>query len=219
MSRVKRRLFSLLVALSLILCIAIAAVWVRSYSASDQVSLALWTISAQPGGRWSVTRTWEGKTGPGQFYFDVETQKVWQDEKEYVVYRPRLTLRWMPDFPFRIGHAVETPWTERGFLSTWQPLYRDNDPDWVRMRSQYGVGFPCWLALIVTAVLPTWRLIAAVTRRRTHARRAAAGHCIGCGYDLRRSTDRCPECGAVPAASRSEDSLSKSTADEPVHGV
>jgi rubrerythrin len=34
-------------------------------------------------------------------------------------------------------------------------------------------------------------------RRRDHRRRADA-RCIACGYDLRGSPNRCPECGAVP---------------------
>jgi hypothetical protein len=50
---------------------------------------------------------------------------------------------------------------------------------------------PYWFLLLLTAVLPAWTIVDAVRRRR----RTKAGFCEGCGYDLRASSDRCPECG------------------------
>lgn len=56
------------------------------------------------------------------------------------------------------------------------------------------VSAPCWLLVLAFGFLPTTYAMrwAARLRRR---RRALAGRCARCGYDLRASADRCPECG------------------------
>ena len=54
-------------------------------------------------------------------------------------------------------------------------------------------GIPMWLVVAVTAVLPVGRAVAFL--RSTWANRHRSGHCRNCGYDLRATPGRCPECG------------------------
>jgi len=62
----------------------------------------------------------------------------------------------------------------------------------------YIVGAPCWLVAVVCAIPMALRLREPL-RRRSRRRR---GCCLTCGYDLRSSIDRCPECGMVAATPR-----------------
>jgi hypothetical protein len=56
-----------------------------------------------------------------------------------------------------------------------------------------------WFTALLLGLTPTaWML--ATARRYRQRRRRITGHCPSCGYDLRATPDRCPECGAVPAA-------------------
>jgi hypothetical protein len=50
-----------------------------------------------------------------------------------------------------------------------------------------------WLFVLATAALPAWWLA------RTLRQKPVVGCCPACGYDLRATPDRCPECGHTPA--------------------
>jgi hypothetical protein len=72
------------------------------------------------------------------------------------------------------------------------------------IQSEYGrlvIDFPFlpfisveyWSVLLFSALAPLGRLFSKWTRIK--ANRVAQGLCPNCGYDLRATPDRCPECG------------------------
>ena len=58
-------------------------------------------------------------------------------------------------------------------------------------------ALPWWLLALLFAFAPSL-----VAWRRWRSRAFAAGRCAACGYDLRATPDRCPECGTVPGEGR-----------------
>ncbi|HWE97016.1 MAG TPA: hypothetical protein VG269_23845 [Tepidisphaeraceae bacterium] len=55
------------------------------------------------------------------------------------------------------------------------------------------LALPYWFLVIVFGILPLGPFRAAWQRHKRRRR----GLCLACGYDIRASTDRCPECGAA----------------------
>jgi hypothetical protein len=62
---------------------------------------------------------------------------------------------------------------------------------WFSQGNSHAIGMPLWLCAILFGYLGV--------RARRRARKPEPGFCHVCGYDLRATPDRCPECGAVPA--------------------
>ena len=57
------------------------------------------------------------------------------------------------------------------------------------------VVIPLWFIVVVTGAVPATWLVRAARRRR----RVRENQCLNCGYDLRASAGRCPECGTTSA--------------------
>jgi hypothetical protein len=86
----------------------------------------------------------------------------------------------------------EPLWRQLGF--GW--YYEPNGPYEYK---HHGVLAPGW-AVAGALAIPWILIVHARRKRRTIRLRRQRGLCIKCGYDLRASSGRCPECGAVIAA-------------------
>jgi len=68
-------------------------------------------------------------------------------------------------------------------------------PEDTQFRSHQGrpgfIAIPYWFIAALLLALS----IRAILRRRSQRARFLPGHCRACGYDLRGSNGRCPECG------------------------
>jgi hypothetical protein len=87
-------------------------------------------------------------------------------------------------FGEQVLEAQPPRWISRGrtdFTTHWRFVYM----------SGRVVVIPLWMPTVLFGVLPTAALVR-VTRNR---RRRKLGQCLKCGYDLRGSSERCPECG------------------------
>jgi hypothetical protein len=66
----------------------------------------------------------------------------------------------------------------------------------VQMQDRFSV--PHAVPMLLSLVLPAL----AIRQHRRMQKLRREGHCPTCGYDLRATPDRCPECGAIPSAAK-----------------
>jgi hypothetical protein len=101
---------------------------------------------------------------------------------------------WRQDPEFRRGRYG--PSVYYGTRYSKRSLGFGTDVQWPEYGGRY-VNVPHWFIVSCTAA-PAALGARAAWRRTRRRRRLAAGRCAACGYDLRATPGRCPECGAVP---------------------
>jgi hypothetical protein len=185
MRRLAVHLFTLCSAASLLLCVATFALWVRSYRLTDVVD---WRCSG--GARWARSARGSVEFGlllvdwsayPAEFHAPRYQRDIARPPENYLNY---------------LGGS----WDDKDFNWEWHGF------EWHHKRNRrlgvlHGLGVvPFWFVMIATATPPLGRMGLRWRSRVRARRRSSQGLCPSCGYDLRATPERCPECGAVPIA-------------------
>ena len=170
MMRLWRIIFNGLTVVSLVLCVATVALWVRSYRGLD----CLWWNHA---GRFG-----ELFCSSGGIYQSIT-----------YVQQPETPIAYKSGAPLGLyitpGVTETRHWQFAGFwwIATARTRVRN-----LTLEPGWSVGIPCWFATTCFASPSVaWLLI------RRGAKRYPPGSCLACGYDLRATPDRCPECGTI----------------------
>ena len=111
-------------------------------------------------------------------------------------------VRWEYTRPYASARPPDRPQMEsRPDLKEWQlagitvrrskPIPGSQSPRFYA--AQFSLTLPWWYLSVLFGLPPgIW-----VTRRLVKRRWPLRGHCVRCGYDLRATPDRCPECGTT----------------------
>jgi hypothetical protein len=159
----------------------VVAAWVRGYFISDTLG---WGFAANASGGRHVAGAASGRGGVTFFVIDVRAQVsllggFWQCEP--------------PGYGGDFGR-VQARWSLLGLRAV-SPSARSAESERI-----WALVAPSWLVALIAGTLPTISL--ARLRLLRWTRRASVGVCRRCGYDLRATPERCPECGTPAPAAR-----------------
>jgi hypothetical protein len=188
--RLRRWIFDGLALLSLILCVLTAALWVRSHWVLDAVGSVKFTSldGREPFTDFSnQTVDWLPRAIKSGIVFRSACG-------ELSIVRDLMRVSFIPTLPgsYWVHGPVHGYQASTRFGFAWEP-HKDAGGNTFNK-----FVFPLWWLVAATSLLPMSWLVGRLQRQ---GGRRDIGSCAQCGYDLRATPDRCPECGAVPQGS------------------
>jgi hypothetical protein len=195
--RLGRILLNTFTALSFVLFLAICVLWVRSLT---RRSVVTWSERAGSRAVAHSVRSIAGTVGFARHVYEYGPypDPIYGDSVRISTHdvesQPMRLEEW--HFPLRLLSRVSA-------LSEGEPAvsYQSVSPNPLfQLQGGFTVSIRYWIPALITAAFPlAWGMTRA--RGRWHRRRQSTrdlGRCASCGYDLRATPGRCPECGAVP---------------------
>jgi hypothetical protein len=189
----KRRLLNLLTVLSLLLCVAVCVLWVRSYWVFSEATYHIGRSFERLYDVRYKTDSIELAVDCGTFY----AEHSWELCDRVVGRPPLYTEGHHWDWFEYHGRSGGDSYADRAWDLQWGGfgVRRASDGFNGLTLGVTRVGMPAWALAVGFATAP---LITVTRRRRRGWQRR--GRCAACGYDLRATPDRCPECGTIAAA-------------------
>lgn len=136
---------------------------------------------------WIVSRIDFHSVGPGGLLRNTDIMMV--DDALHIDYSPY----WNDHGVWNRHKILETRHNYFGYLFV--QVFRMGDVAGQPIVTRLIV-VPYWWLVIPTGILPFLWLVAHYPALLRRFGQFPEGHCASCGYDLRASTHRCPECGA-----------------------
>jgi hypothetical protein len=185
--RIRHVLFTTAVVLSLLAAVATAVQWVRGSYISDNFSYQRFTIV----GRNLFEKRAILFLRDGSFWLEFQ----WHNEHVPSNFAPWPPIKRLSTH-FSRGwgdHPLKWPPQPGSILGIFVSMNRDS----AHAFGEFNLLLPYAALFLATSILPAAWLTAAIRRFR---RKKYLDHaeCDICGYDLRATPGRCPECGRIP---------------------
>jgi hypothetical protein len=200
MSRLRRYLFNALAALSLGLCIATTVAGIRSYWRADWVTATRWHRWQLAQERGAITFSVESQYpaslsgNPLTIKFSGPAEPFSHQWKFLSMDQNAHAGRYWPVNKLSFG---QTAFTTAGYTQSSIPHTTNSITLAIHATKGILWYFPVWCVVALAALIPICWLWKNSDRRKTR-HRIEKHLCMHCGYDLRATPDRCPECGTIP---------------------
>jgi hypothetical protein len=198
---------------SLLLCAAAVALWGRSFTRSEGVERRERGIDS---GSLIIVSHFAG-VRHGRFRAFRDVRRLRLDDPEAATIRRSQKRYRQSDWDWRpLGSFRPADYLPQGRMPVYRlgPFYawKDDQADSNSQTLTHEIGGPCWAVVLVFALAPIRAATRAMLLQRRRRARAREGLCPACGYDVRATPERCPECGAPGAMLPVQHSISPPTA-------